>query len=137
MIACLEIIIVNKALALIVALLLSACASDYQVNTNLDRQNFENYFKPSSVIIYNADTLPEGSQRLTDVTGTSCQATPEDVPASGADARTQARIKAADVGANALVIDVCDSEVDTRNPNCSELITCFGRAFLTPAGHSQ
>lgn len=127
----------NKALALIVPLLLAACASDYEVNTNLDRQNFENYFKPSAVTIYNADTLPPGSQRLSDVTGTSCQAMPSDIPASDADARTQARIKSADLGANALIIDVCDTEADTRNPQCSELITCYGRAFLAPVDIAQ
>ncbi|MBW8190444.1 hypothetical protein K0504_05290 [Neiella marina] len=121
----------NKILVIVLSVLVTACAGDYDVSTNLDPQNFKNYFKPSEVVVYSEQTLPENAKRAGAVSGLSCQATPHDVPASNADARTDARIKSANLGANALIIDVCETESDTREPQCVELITCYGRAFVS------
>ncbi|MBD1390240.1 hypothetical protein IC617_12430 [Neiella sp. HB171785] len=124
--------IVNK-LPLILALLLGACASDYDVSTNLDPQNFKDYFKPSEVQLFPASELPEGAKRIAAVSGFSCQENSNAVPASIADARTDARIKAANQGANALVIDVCETEQNTESPACVILVSCYGRAFAIAA----
>ncbi|MGL6012518.1 MAG: Rcs stress response system protein RcsF, partial [Shewanella oncorhynchi] len=49
-------IILSSALVL----LLSACASDYSFNSNLDSEAINDYFKASDVILYEGDTLPKG-----------------------------------------------------------------------------
>ncbi|GGA79917.1 hypothetical protein GCM10011369_22380 [Neiella marina] len=123
--------IVNK-LPLLLVVMLSACAGDYDVNTNLDPQNFKEYFKPSEVKLYPPSELPQEAQRIAAVSGFSCQESGNAVPASIADARTDARIKAANLGANALVVDVCETEQDTESPACVSLVSCYARAFSIP-----
>ena len=55
----------NKILnSLIICLLLTSCAENYTVNTNLDKKNFEEYFAPSRVKMYKSiDEFSVGRSR--------------------------------------------------------------------------
>ena len=105
------------------------CSQTYDVHSNVAPSNFKDYFKPSQVRLIKADQLPPGSRSLAAISGASCQVTEMDKPANMLDARTQAKIAAAELGANALVIDVCETQENTEFPKCHKLLTCYGRAI--------
>ena len=109
-----------------------ACTQSYDVHTNLDPENFKQYYKPSQVVLYESDQLPIGTKSIAAITGQSCQIASLDKPANLAEARTEARIAAANLGANGLVIDICETEQNTESPKCITLMSCYGRALKTP-----
>lgn len=120
-------IILSSALVL----LLSACASDYSFNSNLDGEAINDYFKASDVPLYEGDTLPKGHYELKGlVQGESCQADVNSVPASLADARTEARRNAADKGANGIIIKQCVM-LDEAAQGCISRALCVGQAVKT------
>lgn len=114
-------------------LLLSACASEYSFNSNLDSDAINDYFKASDVTLYEADQTPAGHYELKGlVQGESCQAQANDVPASIADARTEARRNAADKGANGIMIKQCVI-VEEAAQGCVSRALCVGQAIKTTA----
>jgi RcsF protein len=120
-------IILSSALVL----LLSACASDYSFNSNLDSEAINDYFKASDVILYEGDTLPKGHYELKGlVEGESCQADANGAPASLADARTEARRNAADKGANGIIIKQCVIFEEAAQA-CISRALCVGQAVKT------
>ncbi|MFB0955320.1 MAG: exopolysaccharide biosynthesis protein, partial [Aeromonadaceae bacterium] len=88
---------------LLAATLLTGC-SGYSFHTNLDKENFTEYFKPGSVALVDKAQLAElDYQILGTVEGVSCQEdNSQPVPVIG-DARTEARTRTADLGGNALL----------------------------------
>lgn len=101
---------------------------DVAFETNLDPDNFTEYFKPSSVEIYTNETILEHHyESLGLVTGLACQETEDDFIARESDARTDARIKAADLGANGIVYGKCIRLEKTAA--CAVSVTCYGEAF--------
>lgn len=123
----------SKYLFSVLGLTLTACSQTYDVHTNMDPGNFQEYFKPSQVKLIEADSLPAGTRSLAAVTGSSCQQTSTDKPVDPAEARTQAKVAVADIGGNALVIDVCETQEFTEMPSCHKLLTCYGRALKLDA----
>ncbi len=113
--------------------LLVACSQHYDLQTNLDPENFQEYFKPSQVSLFSESNLPEGATRLDEVTGSSCQAHQQDIPATEGEAIREARVAAAELRADALLIDICESEQSDQPGGCLSLVTCYGRAFKLPA----
>lgn len=114
-------------------LLLSACASEYSFNSNLNSDAINDYFKASDVTLYEADQTPAGHYELKGlVQGESCQAQSNDVPASIADARTEARRSAADKGANGIIIKQCVI-VEEAAQGCVSRALCVGQAIKTTA----
>lgn len=113
---------------LLAATLLTGC-SGYSFHTNLDKENFTEYFKPGSVtLIDKAQMAKLDYQVLGTVEGTSCQEEAnQPVPVIG-DARTEARRRTADLGGNALVLSQCLELQQT--PGCLASITCYGQAML-------
>lgn len=116
-----------RPLILILPLLVSGCAN-YAFNSNLDKKNFDTYFKPGSVEVYTQDQLSDLNYLyLGTVEGQSCQeASNQPVPSAG-DARTEARRKAADMGGNGVVFDRCNETTGT--PGCLQQIVCYGQAL--------
>ncbi|MGL4750939.1 MAG: Rcs stress response system protein RcsF [Aeromonadaceae bacterium] len=112
---------------LVLPLLLASC-SNYSFHTNLDKENFTEYFKPGSVtLIDKAQMAKLDYQVLGTVEGTSCQEEAnQPVPVIG-DARTEARRRTADLGGNALVLSQCLELQQT--PGCLASITCYGQAL--------
>lgn len=107
--------------------MLSGC-SLFQVNTNLDKENFTEYFKPSSVAVMDkaqlldADATPVGT-----VEGESCQSdTTQPVP-NITDAQTDARRKAADMGGNAVVFGKC--AIVPPSSDCVSSLVCYGQVY--------
>ena len=107
--------------------LLSACANGPSIETNLDKENFDDYFAAGNVIVYqNEDELPGKVVSLGLVEGESCKAKENDIPANAADARTMAREKAASMEANAVIFTSCTLIEDQQ---CLEMMVCYGKAF--------
>lgn len=109
--------------------LFPGCA-DMSVSTNLDPENFVTYAKPGSVEVYtDSSILDVKASSLGYVTGFACQEKESDYPALPEDARTDARIKAADLGADAIVFSKCITLKQTKA--CTVSVTCYGEAFKT------
>ncbi|MCG6202721.1 Rcs stress response system protein RcsF [Psychromonas antarctica] len=108
-------------------LLLSAC-SHFQFSSNLDKDNFSNYFKPSQVTVYEKDQLIGLDYVfIASVTGSSCQESVNDRPADIKQARTNARISAAELHANAIVFQSCLTFEPDQS--CISNIICYAQAF--------
>ena len=106
---------------------ISAC-SNFHSTSNLDRKNFEDYFKPSQVTIYKKSELTEIEYDvLGAVEGSSCQIEENAPIADIREARTNARINAAVLKANGIVFQTCiNFEKDNA---CISNIICYGRAL--------
>ncbi|MFV0595820.1 Rcs stress response system protein RcsF [Shewanella sp.] len=118
-------IILSSALVL----LLSACASDYSFNSNLDSEAINDYFKAGDVTLFEGDSLPKGHYELKGlVQGESCQADVNAVPASLSEARTEARRAAADKGANGIIIKQCVM-MEEAAQGCVSRALCVGQAI--------
>lgn len=116
-----------RLIPVISSLLLLGC-SNYQFSSNVDKENFDEYFKPSQVTIYDKSELTLLNYELLGaVEGSSCQEEPNDLPADIKEARTNARINAADMHANGIVFQSCiEFEQDKT---CVSNIICYGRAI--------
>ena len=109
------------------ALTLVACSS-FEFKTNLDPQNFKEYFKPSAATeVTDADIENKPTHLLGVVEGLSCQVTEDDPVATEANARTDARKKAADLGANAIKFGKCVRLENT--PACKVSVSCYANAI--------
>lgn len=107
--------------------LLSAC-SHFEFSSNIDKDNFNEYFKPSQVTIYKKSELAELDYAFIGaVEGSSCQTEENDRPADVKEARTNARIKAANLNANGIVFQSCLTfQADAA---CKSNIICYGKAI--------
>lgn len=109
------------------------CSSNLSLNTNLDKENFDNYFAPSSVKVYDDESsLPSNYRYVGLVEGESCKLKSNDAPANAQDARTDARTKAATNKVNAVIFTSCISIEDKQ---CLETVVCYGKTFIL--GHSN
>ena len=124
-------IIRNLALVTTTSLFVIGCANISTVNTNLDRQNFKDYFAPSKVEIYESEQSFNGKyQFIGGVEGEDCQIKLHHAAPDPIKARTQARGKAFDLGANAIVFSGC-TEVETKQ--CHATTICYGKAYIVQA----
>ncbi|MGI2113311.1 Rcs stress response system protein RcsF [Shewanella frigidimarina] len=115
-----------------IALLLSACASDYTFKSNLDSKAINDYFKVGDVTLYEGSDQPKGTfETLGLVEGEACQETKQDAPPQMAVARTNARRAAADMGANGFVVKSCFMITEADN-SCFSRALCVGQAIKTP-----
>ncbi len=114
-----------------IALLLSACASDYVFKSNLDGKAINEYFKVSDVVLYDGDVQPKGNiEVLGLVEGEACQETEKDAPPQMSDARSNARRAAADLGANGFVVKSCFM-INEPDNGCYSRALCVGQAIKT------
>ncbi|QDE30582.1 MULTISPECIES: Rcs stress response system protein RcsF [Shewanella] len=114
-----------------IALLLSACASDYAFNSNLDKKAINDYFKVGDVTLYEGTNQPRGKfDVLGLVEGEACQETLRDAPPQMAVARTNARRAAADIGANGFVVKSCFM-INEADNSCISRALCVGQAIKT------
>ncbi|GAA5190434.1 Rcs stress response system protein RcsF [Ferrimonas gelatinilytica] len=117
-----------RRLSALSLLLLTACSNDYRFSSNLDPDNFEDYFAAGNVVL--VDTLPPQAEALGVVEGQSCQREAQDPAPNGAEARTDMRRNAAQLGADAVKLLRC-SEVDPEASGCLALMVCYGQALRT------
>ena len=118
------------AIGLTIALT-GACSSSYSISTNVDKEKFKEYLSPSKVVIYSDETEIDGHYRfLGAVDGESCQLKPHHEVANKIDARTDARSKAFQLGANAIVFTSCTLiETQTNDKQCVTTRVCYGKAY--------
>ncbi|MFT6257005.1 Rcs stress response system protein RcsF [Shewanella frigidimarina] len=115
-----------------IALLLSACASDYTFKSNLDSKAINDYFKVGDVTLYEGSDQPKGTfETLGLVEGEACQESKQDAPPQMAVARSNARRSAADMGANGFVVKSCFMITEADN-SCFSRALCVGQAIKTP-----
>lgn len=113
--------------ALVLLISLSACNNTTQVETNLDKENFSEYFKAGSVNVYHSEADFKSDYKFIGlVEGDSCKEQENGQPANEVDARTLARQRAADLGANAVVFTSC---IAIEDQQCLEALVCYGKAF--------
>lgn len=109
------------------SIVLSAC-SHLEFSSNVDKQNFKDYFKPSQVSVYEKSQLTDlDYQFIGTVDGSSCQVQEKDRPADIKEARTDARIRAAEMQANGVVFQSCLTF--KKDSACVSNIICYGRAI--------
>ena len=124
------------ALGIIAAAAVLGGCEGYSFHTNLDPQNFKEYYKTSGVNEYsNAQLSALRYHSLGTVTGLSCQVKDTDYIATEAQARTRAKEQAADKGANAIVFSRCVRLEET--PACAVSVTCYGEAFIADHGEER
>ncbi|WP_394175122.1 Rcs stress response system protein RcsF [Thalassotalea litorea] len=120
--------LITKSIKTTVAcIFLASCSSNMRVETNLDEENFTEYFAAGSVDVFEStNALPGPAKFIGLVEGESCQMKASDATANAADARTEARKKAAGLKANAVVFTSC---IDIDEPQCHQLLVCYGKAY--------
>lgn len=117
------------ASSLLIVSALTACADSYTVSTNLDKENFVEYFKPGQVTIIEREQLEKYNYlEIGVVEGEACQEKAHYAEPTDVEARTDARRKAADMGANAIVFQQC-MMTEPSNDSCYKVKLCYGRAI--------
>ncbi|MEW6996453.1 Rcs stress response system protein RcsF [Colwelliaceae bacterium BS250] len=117
--------LINRTVPVLLLLLCSSCSSN--VDTNLDKENFEEYFSVGSVHVFeNEDEFTGASHFVGLVEGEDCRVKENGIPANAREARTDAREKAAALNANAVVFTSCTLIED---PQCLEVMVCYGKAY--------
>ncbi|MBM7454937.1 RcsF protein [Oceanisphaera litoralis] len=111
----------------LLAVALSGCAG-WGFNSNVSPDGIKDYYKGDGVRLYSKAEL-EGVNYLTlgSVEGEACQIKADEAPPKEADARASVRRRAADMGANGLLLDRCIRFDDM--PGCIEQVLCSGQAL--------
>ncbi len=116
------------SLFVMAAVMVSAC-SNFQFKSNLNPSNFTEYYKPSGVkVVTDADIASVPTHSLGLVSGLSCQINENDEIATDVNARTDAKLKAVDMGANAIKFGKCVRLENT--PACLVSVTCYADALV-------
>ncbi len=105
------------------SLFLFSC-SNLSTTTNLDSENFVNYFAPSKVKIYpNEQALPAQHRLIGLVEGQDCQIKAHHAQPDEINARTDARRKANALNANGIIFSECALIEDK---SCHAMLLCYG-----------
>lgn len=111
----------------LLTLALSGCAN-WGFNSNVSPEGIKDYYKGSGVTLYTKEQLAETNYvTLGSVEGEACQISSQEAPPKEADARASLRRRAADMGANGLLLDSCIRFDDM--PGCIEQVLCSGQAI--------
>ncbi|QUM75267.1 hypothetical protein HWV00_02930 [Moritella sp. 24] len=112
---------------ILLTILLSGC-SKYPLQTNLDKDNFTNYFSVSSVEYYTPSELQNYQvEKLGLVEGESCQDAANLPPAEEKQAQIAAKRKAAALNANGIIIRSCIAPPASKA--CISSYICYGDAI--------
>jgi len=116
-------------LALFIGVLSSvtSCTTNYTVSTNLDKQNFTDYFAPSKVTIYEKESEIKGAYKaLGLIEGEDCQLKAHLAAPDKVLARTHARAKAYELGANGIIFSGCAM---IESQHCIAQLVCYGQMY--------
>lgn len=109
------------------ALALAGCAN-WGFDSNVSPEGIKDYYKGSDVRIYQKEDLADVNYVvLSSVEGEACQIKTTDAAPKEAEARADIRRRAADLGANGLLLDRCIRFEDM--PGCIEQVLCSGQAI--------
>ncbi|MCW8832431.1 MAG: Rcs stress response system protein RcsF [Colwellia sp.] len=129
-------------MSFVIAAILSmtACNTNYQVSTNLDKENFQQYFSAAEVKIYESEKdMPTRRQFIGLVEGQDCQEKPHHAAPDNINARTQARQKAFEQKANGIIFTGCAEltpeqlvqlSQSSDAQQCHAITICYGKAYL-------
>ena len=119
--------------------LVTSCSSRH-ISTNLDKENFSDYFSASKVKIYKHEKDITTRHKYIDVVeGQDCQIKPHHAVPDEINARTQARHQAFEKQANGVIFTGCallSSEQLAQLNNssdaqqCHAIVICYARAFV-------
>lgn len=108
--------------------LLTGC-SNYPIHTNLDKENFTDYFAVSNVQYYQTEALQKYHvEQLGFVEGESCQQMLNQPPAEQEQAMIAAKRKAAALGANGIIIRSCITPPPSKT--CHSSYVCYADAII-------
>ncbi|QOL24746.1 hypothetical protein LP316_10430 [Thalassotalea sp. LPB0316] len=97
------------------------------MSTNLDKENFDNYFAVGKVKTYqSANDLPKNNEFIAIVEGNSCQEKAHLAEPDEIEAKNMAKRKANKLDANAIIFSQC---VFVESTACLQEKVCFGRAY--------
>ena len=120
----------------LISVFLLSCNSNYTVSTNLDSNNFKNYFSPTKVTIYQSEQdIPQHYQLIGVVEGEDCQLKVHHAAPDEINARTNARRQAFKLQANGIVFTSCtiiNSPIAHQSPEkqqCLSTVVCYGKAY--------
>ena len=120
-------LVLNKRiiqLTVLITLAITGCAKINHVSTNLDRDNFK------VKMVEKEQDLAGKYKFLGLVEGESCQEKAYHAAPNEIDARTEARRKAYQLGANAIIFSQCVMITDDKAAKyCLASTLCYGRAF--------
>lgn len=122
----------NTSLLLIPStLFIASCASNYTISTNIDPNNIKHYFGPTQVMIYQDESeFTHRYHYIGMVEGESCQAKQHHNAPDKITARTNARRKAYQLQANAIVFTGCSDAIkDSGDKQCHASVICYGKAY--------
>ena len=126
----------QKFTTLLITFLLISCNSNYTVSTNLDSDNFKDYFSPGQVTIYESEKAIINRYKFIGlVEGDDCQLKSHHAAPDKINARTSARKQAFEREANAIVFTGCamiDAIIDNQQPEktqCLSTLVCYGKAY--------
>ncbi|WP_417616304.1 Rcs stress response system protein RcsF [Oceanisphaera sp.] len=111
----------------LLAVALSGCAN-WGFDSNVSPEGIKDYYKGDNVTLYTKAKL-EGLNYVTlgSIEGEACQIEASEAPPKEADARASVRRRAADMGANGVLLDRC-IRFDEM-PGCIEQVLCSGQAI--------
>jgi len=129
---------INTLTIIVTSVLISSCSS-HLVSTNLDKENFSQYFSASKVAIYKSEKeFNARYQLIGSVEGQDCQIEPHHAAPDEINARTQARQQAFDKKANGVIFTGCAllnqaqlSQLNNSNDahQCHAIVICYAKAY--------
>lgn len=126
---------ITTLFAALTILTVAGCAKISTYSTNLDSENFRHYFSPSKVAQFQSEQEFSGKYKmLGGVEGEDCQEKAHMAAPDPAIARTNARRKAFELGANAIVFSGC-AVVETKQ--CYSSTICYGKAYQVETTDSE
>ena len=120
-----------KLAIVVMVLTLSACTAQYTVSTNLDKENFKDYFSHSQVKVVEDERDFSGRYKLIGmVEGQNCQTKTHHAAPDKIAARTQARQQAFALKAHAVIFTGCALiDDDQANKQCVATVVCYAKAY--------
>ena len=117
---------------------LTSCSA-HNVSTNLDKENFNDYFSASNVKIFKSESDINGRYQFIEaVEGQDCQVKAHHAAPDRINARTQARQQAFNKQANGIVFSNCavlsqEQLAQLNNSNdaqqCHAIVICYAKAY--------
>lgn len=125
--------IIKCSMVTLVVLTSSSCSQKITVSSNLDPDNFREYFSASKVkIIHDESELTKPYKFIGLVEGQSCQEKAHHELPDEITARTETRKNAYKIHADAVLFTACtlisDNEADKQ---CVATRVCYAKAFIT------
>lgn len=125
----------RRLIALFLLPLLSNCSSHYVFESDISQENTQQYFSASKVEIFQSESLiTTAHQYLGSVEGEDCQMKTHLAAPDVINARTQARQRAHEQGANGIVFTSC---VDIESKHCVAQVVCYAKMYQVNAVDSK